>query len=221
MMVTSTQIDGAAPTADNAMHTLYIIPGSCSMGPHILLRELGLEHRVEVVDFATGKEAFEAVNPRGKVPALVTPEGALVTEQLGIDSYLAALATEDTLIPADPLTRGRVYEALGFANSTAHPPVGHMYFPGRFVDGDAEQKRFVEGARTRFEAALGKLEALIEGPYLLGETFCAADAYLFVMYWWALRGKLDLGRTPKLNALGQAMRERASVRGMMEAEGLT
>jgi len=202
------------------MMTLYTLTGSCSMAPHILLHELGQPHSIEVVDLRNASDEFKKINPRGQVPALLA-EGQILTEQLGIDTYLASLRPELGLLPEAPLDRARVYEALGYANSSVHPAVGHIYFPQRYVGEDETAKaQFVDGAKTRFVNSLTELELLIEGPYLLGERFSAADAYLFVMYRWAVGGGVDMAALPKLSALGEAMLGRASVKKMLIAEGL-
>ncbi len=189
------------------------------MGPHILLKELGLEHRLEVANLKEGKDEFLKVNPRGKVPALITEQDEVITEQLGIDSYLAAVDSSKGLIPSEPVKLARVYEALAFANSSVHPPVGHIYFSERYVgDDEADKSAFVERAKARFYQALQQQEELIDGPYLLGKQFSAADAYLYVMYRWAQGGGVDLEKLPKLKALGETMEARPAVKAMLAAE---
>ncbi|HFE46425.1 MAG TPA: hypothetical protein ENJ18_13185, partial [Nannocystis exedens] len=180
------------------MLKLYTINGSCSMGPHILLHELELEHQICVSSPETRAQLLE-VSPLGKVPALLVEEGGLaITEQLGIDTYLAALRPNAELVPDSPIERARVYEALAFANSTVHPPVSQMYFPQRYVEDEGAKKTFVEGAKTRFFKALQHLETLLVGDYLLGDRFSLADPYLFVMYRWAEATGFDMHTLPKL-----------------------
>lgn len=203
------------------MLTLYTIHGSCSMGPHILLHELDLEHQICVSSPETRAQLLEA-SPLGKVPALQVKESGLaITEQLGIDTYLAALRPNAKLVPDSPIDRARVYEALAFANSTAHPPVSQMYFPQRYVETEKAHEAFVIGARARFLKALTHLETLLQGPYLLGERFSLADPYLFVMYRWAEATGFDMHTLPKLTQLGKTMLGRPSVQSMLRAEGLS
>ena len=87
------------------MFTLFYAPGACSLASHIALEEIGAPYEAHKLDLAAGdqaKAAYLAVNPRARVPALVTPGGAL-TESPAILRYLADLYPERALLPADPL----------------------------------------------------------------------------------------------------------------------
>src|SRR5262245_36618689 len=104
---------------------LYFSPGDCSLSPHIVLRELGLEFELERVDFATKKtksgEDFLAINPKGYVPTLVLDGGQVLTEGPAIVQYLADLRPESGLAPKwGTMERVRLQEWLTYIGTELH-----------------------------------------------------------------------------------------------------
>ena len=85
------------------MITLYFVPGSSSMAPHIALHEVGATFDLKPLSFAKKDHqtpAFRAINPAGKVPALLI-DGRLLTEVAGILFYLGKRFPEAGLLPDD------------------------------------------------------------------------------------------------------------------------
>lgn len=82
---------------------LYFSPGACSLSPHIVLLEAGLDFSAERVDLREKKTAsgenFRAINPKGYVPALALDDGTVLTEGAAIVQYLADLAPAVGLLP--------------------------------------------------------------------------------------------------------------------------
>jgi glutathione S-transferase len=200
---------------------LYYAPGACSLSPHIVLRELGLDHQLERVDLRTqphrtaSGEDFSQISAKGYVPALRLADGELLTEGPAIVQYLADQKPEAGLLaPAGSLARARAQEWLNYIASELHKNFGALFRP----DGPDEVKQAARAAlaqRLRFTA-----EALQDRDYLVGERFGVADAYLFVVLGWCQYLAVDLAPYPTLQAFQQRIAERPAVQAALKAEGL-
>ncbi len=198
---------------------LYYAPGACSLSPHIVASELGLDVALEKVDTKTKKTAsggdFLAVNPKGYVPALQMDDGEVLTEGPAIVQYLADRKPESGLAPANgTLERYRLQEMLGYVNSEIHKTYSPLF----------NDKTTPEARQERMEY-LDKRYAVIEKQlagrsYLFGDRFTVADAYLFTVTNWAQYVKLDLSAFPNLQAFQKRVAARPAVQAAMKAEGL-
>jgi glutathione S-transferase len=198
---------------------LYFSPGACSLSPHIVAHELGVELSLEKVDTSTKKTAsgsdFWAINPKGYVPALELDDGQVLTEGTAIVQYLADQRPDAKLIPANgTLERYRVQEMLGYINSELHKTYGSLFNPKTPAE-----------ARAASEAYLRKRYALIDErlakqQYLFGDDFSVADAYLFTVTNWAGFLKIDLSDLANLTAFQARVAARPGVKAAMVAEGL-
>lgn len=198
---------------------LYYAPGACSLVPHIVLRELGEPFELVRVDLATHRLAdgsdYTAINAKGEVPVLELEDGSRLTEGPVICQYLADRAGRRDLMPAaGTMARYRVMEWQNHITSDLHKGFSPLFKPD--FD-DATKKRFAETLRNR----LGWVsQQLGSKAHLTGESFTAADAYLFVMLNWAQYMKLDLGALDALNAFHARVAARPAVREAMQVEGL-
>jgi len=198
---------------------LYFSPGACSLSPHIVAQELGIPLTLVKVDTQTKKLAdggdYWAINPKGYVPALQLDNGELLTEGPTIVQYLADRKPEAKLVPAaGTIERYRVQEALGYINSEIHKTYSPLFRPTTSPELRKDREDYL---RKRY----GLLEKqLAKGPYLFGEQFTVADAYLFTVTNWASHVKLDLSEFPNLLAFQSRVAERAAVQAALVAEGL-
>jgi len=198
---------------------LYYSPGACSLSPHIVAREAGLDLQLEKVDTRTKKTAsggdFLAVTPKGYVPALEVAPGEVLTEGPAIVQYLADQVPGSGLAPANgTMARYRLQETLGFINSEIHKTYSPLFDPAT-----AEEMKSALREKLKKRYALMD-ERLATGPYLFGDGFTAADAYLFTVTNWAGYVKLDLSSFGHLAAFQKRVAARPAVQAAMKAEGL-
>ena len=198
---------------------LYFSPGACSLSPHIVLRESGLNFDLEQVDTKSKKTKsggdFWAVNPKGYVPALQLDNGEVLTEGPAIVQYLADQKPESGLVPPPgTLERYRVQEWLGYINSEIHKNYSPLFNPATSED---TRKEKIDYLRRRYDLIEQRLAT---HTFLAGEGYTIADVYLFVVTNWARAVKLDLAEFPNLLAFQKRVAARPAVQAALRAEGL-
>ena len=197
---------------------LYYSPGACSLAPHIALVESGLPFTSVKVDLRTHKLAdgtdYYAINPKGYVPLLELPDGERLSEVAVILQYVAD-RKPGTLAPAfGTMARYRVMEWLNFVATEVHKQFAPLWYP---TTPEATKEAQRAKLASRFDLIAKTLAAQ---PYLTGETFTVADAYLFTVVNWAGTLKIDLAPWPALQAFQARVAARPKVRETMKAEGL-
>mgnify|MGYP001256343685 CR=1 FL=1 len=196
---------------------LYYNPGVCSLSPHIVAREAGLPLEIEKVDFASERSAsgraLAEINPKGYVPALELDDGTVLTEGATIVQYLADQAPDKQLIPAGGIERYRVQEWLTYIATEVHKGFVPFFYPM-----GEEAKRF---AREKLAKHFDWLSAqLAERPWVAGDRFTVADAYLFTVLNWTDHVEIDLKKWPTLAQYRQKVGARPAVQAALKAEGL-
>ncbi len=200
---------------------LFYSPGACSMAAHILLEETGKAYACVSVDIrdaahrTSSGEDFLALNPKGYVPALVLDSGDVLTENSALLPWIAAQDPQRRLMPAEgTLDNYRVHEWLGFIGTEIHKSCSPLFRP------DAPPE-VVKSSHAALKRRLGYVnEALAARPYLIGEAFTPADAYLFVVLSWFAHLAFDLAPYPHLQAFQARVGARPSVQKVLRAEGL-
>jgi glutathione S-transferase len=198
---------------------LYYSPGACSLSPHIVAREAGIDVQLEKVDtkshtYASGAD-FYKVNPKGYVPALEIKAGDILTEGPAIVQYLGDQKPQSGIVPAAGSTeRYRLQEMLGFINSELHKTYSPLFNPNTPDNTKEERKEYLRKRYAYLEGLLTNRE------YLVGDKFSAADAYLFTVTNWAQYVKLDLSGFPNVQAFQQRVAGRPAVQQAMKEEGL-
>jgi glutathione S-transferase len=198
---------------------LYYSPGACSLAPHIVAHEVGIALALEKVDTKTKQTAsgrdFTTINPKGYVPAIELDSGELLTEGPVISQYLADLKPESGIAPANgTLARYRLQEILGYINSEIHKSYSPLFNPATSAEVREERAEYLKKRYALIETTLAS------SPYLTGERFTVADAYLFTVTNWARMVKVDLAAFPHLLAFQKRVAERPAVQAAMKAEGL-
>ena len=198
---------------------LYYFSGACSLSPHIVALEAGVPVTLVKINSKTKKTEsgadYLAVNSKGAVPALQLDDGRVLTEGPAIVQYLADLKPESGLAPrAGSFERYQLMEILNFITSEVHKSFSPLFNPAS----SAEMKEtFVAILAKKFDWLSGFLGTK---PFLLGNTFTVADAYLFTVLNWTVHVKIDLGKWPILADYKARIAKRPKVIEAMKAEGL-
>ena len=198
---------------------LYYAAGACSLSPHIVALEAGIPVELVKVDTKAKRTASDQdywlINPKGYVPALALDDGELLTEGPAIVQYLADLKPESGLAPANGTTaRYRLQEMLGYINSELHKTYSPLFKP---ETPDAVREERKEYLRKRYRLLE---ERLARHPWLVGDRFTVADAYLFTVTNWARHVAFDLSEFPAVLDFQQRVAARPAVQTALEAEGL-
>lgn len=207
--------------------TFYYSPGACSLAPHIALEEAGADFEPVRVDFAAGQQRspdYLAINPKGRVPALVDGSWVL-TENPALLRFIARRYPNAGLWPDDLRQEARCVEWLGWIASTVHIGYAHVRRPERYASTPqgleevvAKGQETCRGLWRNVEERLGHV-----GPWALGERYSVVDPYLMVFWNWG-RGQVlgyDMARDfPHWTAHARRMAERPAVRRTFERENL-
>ena len=198
---------------------LYYFPGACSLSPHIVLLEAGLPFTMVKIDAKTKKTEsgadYLAVNSKGAVPALQFDDGRVLTEGPAIVQYLADQKPESGLAPrAGTFERYQLMEILNYITSEVHKSFTPLFNPASSAEA---KETAVTNLGKKFDWLSGFLG---KKPYLMGNTFTAADAYLFTVLNWTGRVKIDLSKWPVLADYKSRIAQRPKVQEAMKAEGL-
>jgi len=200
-----------------ATYKLHLSKGTVALAVHIALNEVGADYDLIWVDFASGaqtKSDYLALNPKGRVPTLETPDGIL-TETSAILGYLAE--THAHLMPDTIWERAKLAELHLFLAATAHINHAHKMRGHRWSD-DPDS---YAAMKAKVPANMTENAALIErdylkGPYVLGAQYSTADIYLFTVSRWLEGDGVDMTQFPKLTAFREMMAQRPAVASALE-----
>lgn len=202
---------------------LYYALGTIAITSIIALEEAGLPYDPVRVDFQSGeqsKPAYLAINPKGRVPALQTDDGALLTETGAILEYIAALAPHAGLIPSDPLRAAQMRSVMHYLAATMHVNHAHKKRGHRWAD---QQSSFddmtAKVAQTMTESARYFTNECLQGDYVLGEHFSLVDPHAFMLCNWLEGDGVDINDFPEIQAFLMRMKERPSVKSAV-AQGM-
>jgi glutathione S-transferase len=198
---------------------LYYFSGACSLASNIALREAGLKFELIKVDRRTRKAAdgldYNEVNPKGYVPALTLDDGEVLTENVAVLQYIADRNPASKLAPpAGTMERYRLVEWLAFISSEIHKNFSPLFRD----DAPEETKQYL---RKVLSARLDYLNRAIGNrPFLMGEQFTVADAYLFTVLGWSRHLNFDLGKWPQLQGHLERVGARPLVSEALKTERL-
>jgi glutathione S-transferase len=200
---------------------LYMTPGSCSTGIHILLEEIDKPFEAYLVNLLAGdhnKADFVAINPKSSIPALVRDDGSVLTEFQAIAYWLARSNPKAGLWPDNLAGETRVLETMDYVVGTIH---GQGYTRIFTADNYSLNAAEHEAIKLRGREIIAKCfavmnEALAGKEYVAG-NFSIADAALFYVEFWADKIKIELPE----NCLAhyQRMLKRPAVQRVLREEG--
>lgn len=201
------------------MLKLFYAPATCALASRIALEEVGADHEAVRLDFSKGEQRgpdYLDVNPKGRVPALVTDKGVL-TETPAILIYIAQTFPEAKLAPSgDPFELARLQSFLSYLCSTVHVNHSHGRRGARWAN---EQSSF-DDMKAKVPETMSASMRLIEdhmfaGPWVMGEQYTVADPYLFTMETWLKGDGVDIADYPKIKDHFDRMSERPAVQRAM------
>ncbi|QNP47165.1 glutathione S-transferase family protein [Diaphorobacter aerolatus] len=195
--------------------TLYYAPGSCAQAVHIALEEANARYEAKRLDFASQQQRspeYLAINPKGRVPALVTQEGVL-TEAPALLAYIAQRYADAKLAPTDAFGFARMQEFNNYLASTVHVNHAHRPRAVRWADepeAQAAMQRKVPANMTDNFTYIEK--QYLNGPWVLGDQYSVCDPYLFTVAGWLKSDGVDIAQFPKVNDHFKRMSEREAVK---------
>ncbi|CAM3552081.1 glutathione transferase GstA [Rouxiella silvae] len=198
---------------------LYYKPGACSLSPHIVLREAGIDFTITRVDLATKKtehgDDFFEVNPKGQIPTLLLDDGTILTEGVAIVQYIADQKPDRQLLPeVGSLARYHALEWLNYVATELHKGFSPLFNP-------KTPDEFKVVTREALDKKFAYVNSSLKGKqFLLGNRFSVADAYLFTVMGWAKALKFDLSALSDLNEYLDRVASRPAVDAALVAEGL-
>ena len=206
------------------MLKLFFAPATCALASRIALEEAGAAYEPVRIDFKTGeqrKPEYLAVNPKGRVPALVTERGVL-TETPAILLYVAQTWPAAKLAPLDdPFALAQCQAFNSYLCSTVHVAHAHRMRGTRWVD--AADEAAIKAMQKKVPQSVGECFALIErdmlaGPWVMGDTYTICDPYLFTLSQWLEGDGVDRTRFPKLAEHTRRIKERPAVQRAVAGE---
>jgi len=204
------------------MLTLYYAAHTCSLASHIALLDARATYRLKRIDFGRTEQqslAYLEINPKARVPALVTPRGIL-TETPAILVFIAQSFPEALLAPmGDPFAFAELQSFNSYLCSTLHVAHAHRVRGHRWADDPAS---FAD-MRRKVPQSVGACYELIEsrmlkGPWVMGECYTIADPYLFTLAQWLEDDGINPTRIPRVMAHRSRMAARANVKRAIAAE---
>jgi glutathione S-transferase len=201
------------------MFKLYYAPGTCALASHIALEEAGADYETERLDFKRNEQnsaEYLAINPKGRVPSLITDRGAL-TETPAILAFIAQCFPQAKLAPLE--------DAYGFAEvqafnsylcATVHVAHAHRVRGYRWAAEDSSFTDMKQMVPKTMGACFGLIERdMLRGPWVMGEQYTICDPYLYTIATWLEGDGVDLATLPRVMDHRRRMAERPAVRAAL------
>ena len=205
---------------------LYYSPGSCSLAPHIVLNETG--QSFELRKFATADRAsysreYLAVNPKGRIPALLI-DGFVLTENPAILAYLGRRFPGTGLYPVGTAeSEARCLELLAWSSNTVHVAYAQLLRPERFVMREESYPPVKECGQANYGRCLAEIDARLQrNEYAVGPQYTVVDPFWLVFYRWGARAGYDMrGKFPAYTAYAERLCSRPAVQRALNTEGIS
>ena len=204
------------------MLTLYYAPGTCARASLIALAESGADYGSVRLDFAQadqGKPDYLAINPKGRVPALTTERGVL-TETPAILAFIAQSFPAARLAPLDdPFAFAQMQAFNNYLCSTVHVAHAHGRRSVRWADDPVAHASMRQKVAQNMRECFQLIESsMFQGPWVLGDAYSVADAYLYTISGWLEDDDVDLALLPATQTHRQRMDQRPAVQRALAQE---
>lgn len=204
------------------MIKLYYAPHTCALASHIALEEVKADYVAERISFAVNEQRsaeYLAINPKGRVPAMVTDRGIL-TETPAMLAFIAQSFPQARLAPlVDPFAFAQVQAFNSYLCSTLHVAHAHRMRGYRWADDPAAITEMQRKVPQSVGACFDLIEHdMLKGRWVMGEAYTICDPYLFTLAQWLEDDGVDPSRLPRVIDHRQRMSERRAVRKAIAAE---
>lgn len=201
----------------------YYAPQSCALASHLVLEHVGADYEAVQVDFGARQQMspeYLAINPKGRVPALVTERG-VITETPAILLYLAQTYPQADLAPLDPFALAQLQAVTNWFCSTVHVSHAHRRRGSRWTDDAAAQVALKAKVPQNMTGHFEWIEReLLRGPWVMGDAFTIADPYLFTLSGWLAGDGVNIGHFPRVAAHYDRVRELPAALRVLPLHGL-
>lgn len=202
----------------------YYAPQTVSVASHITLNEVGANYETRVLNFGATEQQSDdylQVNPKGRVPALVTDQGIL-TETPAILAFLGQTFPQANLIPQnDPFAFAKIQEFNAYLCATVHVAHAHRMRGSRWVDDEVAMQSMQAKVPQTMSECFRLIESeMFKGPWVMGDHYTICDPYLFTISNWLEGDSVDINDFPTIADFNQRMRQRDAVKPVLELHGL-
>lgn len=204
------------------MLKLYYGVGTCALASHIALEEAGADYTTDRIDMKANQQNspdYLAINPKGRVPALVTDQGVL-TETPAILAFIAQSFPKANLAPlSDAFAFAQVQAFNSYLCSGVHISHSHKMRGARWASEETSFEDMRRKVPENMRAGMAMIESkMLRGPWVMGESYTVCDPYLFTVSNWAKNDGVDLAEFPKIAAHRERMKERSAVQKVLDQE---
>jgi glutathione S-transferase len=203
------------------MLTLYYAPHTCSLASHIALEDAGADYALKRISFSRTEQQspeYLAINPKARVPALVTPRGIL-TETPAMLAFIAQSFPKAELAPLGAFAFAELQAFNSYLCATLHVAHAHRMRGYRWADDPAA----IVAMQAKVPQSVGACYDLIErhmlrGPWVMGEAYSIADPYLFTIAQWLEDDGVDPACIPRIIEHRRRMQKRPGVQKAIAEE---
>jgi glutathione S-transferase len=200
------------------MLTLYYAQNTISLATHIALEEVGARYETVRIDFKKTEQRspeYLKVNPKGRMPALITERGILTETPAMLVWVAQSFPQMNLALMDDAFAFAQVQAVNSYLGSHLHVAHAHRMRGHRWVDPD--DKHAIEAMQRKVPQSVGEAFAMVEqemlkGPWVMGERYTIGDAYLFTLAQWLEADGVDPKKIPRVIVHRARMSERAATK---------
>ncbi len=201
---------------------LFYSPGSCSLASHIALEETGRPFNPQRTLLSKSEHLtpeYLAVNPRGRVPALIVPDGRVITENTAILTYIGLTNPHTGMFPTEIVEQARCIAQMAWFSNTPHIFQRARFRPYRFADRAEVHEDIRAKALSSYWETMQEIDSLIGGnAWLMGDQYTVTDPYALVFYGWGRSNDLPMENLKEFTRHKNQMLQRPAVRTVLQRE---
>ena len=200
---------------------LFYSPGACSLASHIALEETGKPYKPMETMLSKNQHMtpeYLAVNPRGKVPALIA-EGRVITENTAILTYIGLKYPETGMWPTNTMDQMHCISQMAWFSNTPHISQRAKFRPYRFVDKEEMHEAVSAKAKANYWGDMKEIDSFIAGKkWIMGDSYTVVDPYALVFYGWGMSHGLPMDELKAFTQHKNQMLERPAVSAVLKRE---